>query len=141
VITDVPDGAALWPQAVISQTHPRAERAGSGMNVLGASQEVTGVTPITAVPITASRRPPRHNQRRRRGTLLAFDTECDRDLAHPEVLANQRRERRHGPAGSAGKDRAKCLGLLVISAFDRYRRPQTNFLLPSAQAFGLRAPR
>src|ERR1700730_1079132 len=56
------------------------------------------------------------NTRDFRRTLLAVDAISDRDLLHSEVLADQRRERRHGPAGSAGKDRAQRLGLLVVGA-------------------------
>ena len=49
-------------------------------------------------------------------TFLAFDSVCDRNLFHPEIFANQRRECRHRGAGSTGEDRPKGLGLLVVSA-------------------------
>ena len=49
-------------------------------------------------------------------TFLAFDSVCDRNLFYPEIFANQRRECRHGAAGSTGEDRPKGLGLLVVSA-------------------------
>src|SRR5262249_34268359 len=51
-----------------------------------------------------------------RRTLLAVDPVGDRDLAHPEILANQRRQRCHRAAHSAGEDRAQRFGLLVVSA-------------------------
>ena len=40
------------------------------------------------------------------GPRLAFDSECDRDLVHPQVLADQRCERGHRTTGGAGEDRS-----------------------------------
>src|SRR5580693_5702357 len=48
------------------------------------------------------------------GTLLSFDAERDRNFLEPEVSADERRERRHGPAGRAGENCAQRLGLFVV---------------------------
>jgi hypothetical protein len=51
-----------------------------------------------------------------RGPRLAIDPECDGDLAHPQVLADQRSERGHRTTGGAGEDRREGLGLLIVGA-------------------------
>src|SRR6185437_10331608 len=56
------------------------------------------------------------NPRDLRGSPLAVDAESDGDLAYPQVLADQRRERGHGTTDGATEDRSQGLGLLVVGA-------------------------
>src|SRR6516162_363635 len=51
-----------------------------------------------------------------RRSFLAFNPEGDGYLFHPEVLADQGRERRHWPARGTGEDRPQGFSLLVVSA-------------------------
>src|ERR1700730_9514081 len=101
--------------AVIAERIPG--RAYGERQLVGAHR-MAGVCPYLAARMRRRQWINRQVQNARdfRRTLLAVDAISDRDLLHSEVLADQRRERRHGPAGSAGKDRAQRLGLLVVGA-------------------------
>src|SRR6516164_6719592 len=96
----------------------RIPRRSNGECQLFGADGVASVRPHLPARVRGRQRINRHVQDARdlRRTLLAFDPECDRNLLHPEILADQRRERRHGSAGSAGKDRPQCLSLFVVSA-------------------------
>ena len=80
---------------------------------------MAGVRPHLSTRMSCRQRINRHvedpgNFRR---TLLAFDSERDRNLLHPEVLSDKWRECRHGSPRRASEDRAQCFGLLLVSTF------------------------
>jgi len=51
-----------------------------------------------------------------RRTPLAVDSISDGHLPHPKIFADERCQLRDRSAGCAGKDRAKCIGLLIVRA-------------------------